>query len=89
MAGSTEASCVPHATLAWVRPARSDKSAATPASITWTSAPTTRAKALALALPEDVRGLAAAVVVLQTLIELVAELAYVRLIPAVVWPTSR
>ena len=44
---------------------------------------------LALALPEDVRGLAAAVVVLQTLIELVAELAYVRLIPAVVWPSSR
>lgn len=44
---------------------------------------------LALALPEDVRGLAATVVILQTLIELVAELAYVRLIPAVVWPTSR
>ena len=44
---------------------------------------------LALALPEDVRGLAATVVILQTLIELVAELLYVRLIPAVVWPTSR
>jgi len=44
---------------------------------------------LALALPEDVRGLAATVVILQTLIELVAELLYVRLIPAVVWPSSR
>lgn len=44
---------------------------------------------LALALPEDVRGLAATVVILQTLIELVAELVYVRVIPAAVWPTSR
>lgn len=44
---------------------------------------------LALALPEDVRGLAAAAVILQTLVELVAELVYVRLIPAVVWPASR
>ncbi|MBI6633613.1 arsenic resistance protein [Pseudomonas paralactis] len=44
---------------------------------------------LALALPEDMRGLAAAAVILQTLIELVAELVYVRLIPAVVWPASR
>ena len=44
---------------------------------------------LALALPEDVRGLAATAVILQTLVELVAELAYVRLIPAVVWPASR
>ncbi|AZE58764.1 MULTISPECIES: arsenic resistance protein [Pseudomonas fluorescens group] len=44
---------------------------------------------LALALPEDVRGLAAAAVILQTLVELVAELVYVRLIPAVVWYPSR
>lgn len=44
---------------------------------------------LALALPEDVRGLAAAAVILQTLVELLAELVYVRLIPAVVWPASR
>lgn len=44
---------------------------------------------LALALPEDMRGLAAAAVILQTLVELVAELVYVRLIPAVVWPASR
>jgi ACR3 family arsenite efflux pump ArsB len=44
---------------------------------------------LALALPEDVRGLAATAVILQTLIELVAELIYVRLIPAVVWPAGR
>ena len=44
---------------------------------------------LALALPEGVRGLAAAAVILQTLVELVAELVYVRLIPAVVWPASR
>ena len=44
---------------------------------------------LALALPEDVRGLAATAVILQTLVELVAELVYVRLFPAVVWPASR
>ena len=44
---------------------------------------------LALALPEDVRGLAATAVILQTLVELVAELVYVRLILAVVWPASR
>lgn len=44
---------------------------------------------LALALPEDVRGLAATAVILQTLVELVAELVYVRLVPAVVWPASR
>ncbi|WP_017529564.1 arsenic resistance protein [Pseudomonas fluorescens] len=44
---------------------------------------------LALALPEDVRGLAATGVILQTLIELVAELIYVRLVPAVVWPANR
>ena len=40
---------------------------------------------LALALPEDIRGLAAAAVVTQTLVELVAELIYIRAIPALVW----
>lgn len=44
---------------------------------------------LALALPEDVRGLAATAVILQTLVELVAELVYVRLIPRLVWPAGR
>ncbi|WP_338489217.1 arsenic resistance protein [Pseudomonas trivialis] len=44
---------------------------------------------LALALPEDVRGLAATAVILQTLVELVAQLFYVRLIPAVVWRKNR
>jgi len=40
---------------------------------------------LALALPEDVRGLAAAAVITQTLIELVSELIYVRAVPFLVW----
>ena len=44
---------------------------------------------LALALPEGVRGVAATAVILQTLVELVAQLIYVRLIPALVWPASR
>ncbi len=44
---------------------------------------------LALALPEDVRGLAATAVILQTLVELVGELIYIRLIPRWVWPTGR
>ncbi|MFL1388514.1 arsenic resistance protein [Pseudomonas tritici] len=44
---------------------------------------------LALALPEDVRGLAATAVILQTLVELVGELIYVRLIPKCVWPAGR
>jgi arsenite transporter len=44
---------------------------------------------LALALPEDVRGVAATVVILQTLIELVGELIYIRLVPALVWPARR
>jgi ACR3 family arsenite transporter len=44
---------------------------------------------LALALPEDLRGLAATAVILQTLVELVAQLIYIRLIPALVWPASR
>ncbi|MGY2290869.1 arsenic resistance protein [Pseudomonas sp. SDO528_S397] len=44
---------------------------------------------LALALPEEIRGLAAAAVILQTLMELVAELVYVRLIPRLVWPADR
>ncbi|NIE74123.1 arsenic resistance protein [Pantoea sp. Ap-967] len=41
---------------------------------------------LALALPEDLRGLAAAAVITQTLVELVSELVYVRLVPALVRP---
>lgn len=40
---------------------------------------------LALALPEEIRGLAAAAVITQTLIELVSELVYIRVIPALVW----
>ncbi len=40
---------------------------------------------LALALPEDIRGLAAAAVITQTLVELVGELIYIRVIPALVW----
>lgn len=40
---------------------------------------------LALALPEEIRGLAAAAVITQTLIELVSELVYIRAIPALVW----
>ncbi len=39
---------------------------------------------LALALPEDLRGLAAAAVITQTLVELVGELIYVRVVPALV-----
>ncbi|MGV6477521.1 arsenic resistance protein [Azotobacter vinelandii] len=39
---------------------------------------------LALALPEDIRGLAAAAVITQTLVELVGELIYIRAIPAFV-----
>lgn len=44
---------------------------------------------LALALPEDLRVLAAAAVITQTLVELVGELFYIRLIPALVWPAGR
>ncbi|MDC6378946.1 arsenic resistance protein [Pseudomonas graminis] len=40
---------------------------------------------LALALPEEIRGLAAAAVITQTLIELVSELIYIRAIRALVW----
>lgn len=40
---------------------------------------------LALALPEEVRGLAAAAVITQTLVELIGELIYIRAIPACVW----
>ncbi|KTC55772.1 arsenic resistance protein [Pseudomonas fluorescens ABAC62] len=40
---------------------------------------------LALALPEDIRALAAAAVITQTLVELVSELIYTRAIPAMVW----
>lgn len=44
---------------------------------------------LALALPEEMRGLAATAVILQTLVELVGELIYVRLVPALVWRGGR
>ncbi|AMW86403.1 Arsenical-resistance protein ACR3 [Pseudomonas yamanorum] len=44
---------------------------------------------LALALPEDIRGLAAAAVIMQTLVELVGELLYIRLIPLLIWPARR
>lgn len=40
---------------------------------------------LALALPEEIRGFAAAAVITQTLIELISELIYIRAIPALVW----
>ncbi|WP_109514486.1 arsenic resistance protein [Pseudomonas ovata] len=43
---------------------------------------------LALALPEEIRGLAAAAVITQTLVELVSELVYIRAIPAWVWRRS-
>lgn len=39
---------------------------------------------LALALPESIRGLAAAAVITQTLVELIGELIYLRVIPAIV-----
>ncbi|HAB03761.1 MAG TPA: arsenic resistance protein, partial [Pseudomonas sp.] len=39
---------------------------------------------LALALPEDLRGLAAAAVITQTLVELASELVYVRAQPALI-----
>ncbi|NIF28532.1 arsenic resistance protein [Pantoea sp. Tr-811] len=41
---------------------------------------------LALALPEDLRGLAAAAVITQTLVELVCELVYIRLVPTLIRP---
>jgi ACR3 family arsenite efflux pump ArsB len=44
---------------------------------------------LALALPEDIRGLAAAAVITQTLVELVGELLYIRLVPLLIWPARR
>lgn len=40
---------------------------------------------LALALPEEIRGLATAAVITQTLIELVSELIYIRVIPVLIW----
>jgi len=39
---------------------------------------------LALALPEELRGLAAAAVISQTLVELVSELIYVRIVPTLI-----
>lgn len=44
---------------------------------------------LALALPEYIRGLAAAAVITQTLVELVGELLYIRLMPLLIWPARR
>lgn len=44
---------------------------------------------LALALPEEIRGLAAAAVITQTLVELVGELLYIRLMPLLIWPARR
>jgi ACR3 family arsenite efflux pump ArsB len=44
---------------------------------------------LALALPEEFRGLAAAAVITQTLFELIGELIYIRLIPIFVWRQKR
>ncbi|NWE11990.1 arsenic resistance protein [Pseudomonas yamanorum] len=44
---------------------------------------------LALALPEDIRGLAGAAVITQTLVELVGELLYIRLMPMLIWPARR
>lgn len=43
---------------------------------------------LALALPENLRGLAAAAVITQTMVELIGELFYLRLIPALIWRQS-
>lgn len=42
---------------------------------------------LALALPHDLRTLAAATVIAQTMVELLAELIYLRAIPALIWRT--
>ncbi|KPY44058.1 putative sodium symporter [Pseudomonas amygdali pv. eriobotryae] len=36
-------------------------------------------------MPDEIRGLAAAAVITQTLIELVSELIYIRAIPALLW----
>lgn len=43
---------------------------------------------LALTLPEEIRGLAAAAVITQTLVELVGELIYIRAVPALIWRKS-
>mgnify|MGYP006169885913 FL=1 len=40
---------------------------------------------LALALPEEIRGLAAAAIITQTLVELVGELVYIRAVPILIW----
>ena len=61
--------------------------AATARSVTFSSATRNSLVVLplALALPEDMRMLAAAAIITQTLIELVCELIYIRAIPALVW----
>ena len=40
---------------------------------------------LALALPEEIRGLAAAAIITQTLVELVGEIVYIRAVPVLIW----
>ncbi|MGL5998216.1 MAG: arsenic resistance protein [Pseudomonas proteolytica] len=61
--------------------------AATARSVTFSSATRNSLVVLplALALPEDMRMLAAAAIITQTLIELVCELIYIRVIPGLVW----
>lgn len=61
--------------------------AATARSVTFSSATRNSLVVLplALALPEDMLMLAAAAIITQTLIELVCELIYIRVIPALVW----
>ncbi len=61
--------------------------AATARSVTFSSATRNSLVVLplALALPEDMRMLAAAAIITQTLIELVCELIYIRVIPTLVW----
>lgn len=61
--------------------------AATARSVTFSSATRNSLVVLplALALPDDMRMLAAAAIITQTLIELVCELIYIRVIPALVW----
>ncbi len=44
---------------------------------------------LALALPADLRVLAAAAVIVQTMVELIGELVYLKGIPALIWPSRK
>ena len=64
--------------------------AVTARAVTFSASTKARQEATLLnALPEDVRGLAATAVIVQTLLELVGELLYIRLIPALVWRVGR